>query len=66
MPYVGGPTKCAPDWWGCAAKLVYTWLKAGSVKAASSRPTHQRVTQTVGRFVCKIFNEHKRETNSSI
>ena len=28
-------------------KWVYTWLKAGSVKAALSRPTHQRVTQTV-------------------
>jgi hypothetical protein len=23
------------------------WLKLGSVKAASSRPTHQRVTHTV-------------------
>jgi hypothetical protein len=28
-------------------KWVYTWLKVGSVKAASSRPFHQRVTQTV-------------------
>ncbi len=29
---------------GCAPpKWVYTWLKVGSVKAASSRPIHQRV-----------------------
>ena len=27
----------------------FLWLAVGSVKVASSRPTHQRVTQTVGR-----------------
>ena len=48
-----GLTKRAPDWWGCAAKLVYSWLKAGSVKAVLSRPTHQRVTQAVGTPLAK-------------
>src|SRR5512137_2219964 len=28
----------------------FAWLEAGSVKAARSRPAHQRVTQTVGRL----------------
>ena len=39
-------------------KWVYTWLKAGSIKAASSRPTHQRVTQTVRRIIMQscLFN----------
>ena len=27
------------------------WLGVGSVKAAVSRPTHQRVTPAVGRFI---------------
>ena len=27
----------------------FSWLGVGSVKEALSRPTHQRVTQTVGR-----------------
>ena len=36
-------------------KWVYTWLEAGSVKAALSRPAHQRVTQTVGQFSKRIF-----------
>ncbi len=27
----------------------FTWLEADSYKMAFSRPTHQRVTQTVGR-----------------
>jgi len=27
----------------------FAWLEAGSVKMALSSPTHQRVTQTVGR-----------------
>ena len=28
----------------------FVWLEAGSVKAALSRPAHQRVTQTVSRL----------------
>jgi hypothetical protein len=35
----------------------FAWLEAGSVKAALSRPTHQRVTQAVGRhtaFECTM------------
>ena len=28
----------------------FSWLEVGSGKAALSRPTHQRVTHTVGRF----------------
>ena len=28
----------------------FAWLEVGSVKAALSRPTHQRVTLTVGRL----------------
>jgi hypothetical protein len=28
----------------------FSWLEAGSVKAALSRPTHQRVTHTVRRL----------------
>ena len=28
----------------------FAWLEADSVKMAFSRPTHQRVTQAVGRF----------------
>jgi len=32
-------------------KWVYTWLEAGSVKVVWSRPTHQRVTQAVGREI---------------
>jgi hypothetical protein len=27
----------------------FSWLEVGSVKVALSRPTHQRVTHTVGR-----------------
>jgi len=32
----------------------FAWLEAGSVKAALSRPAHQRVTQAVGRL--EIFD----------
>ena len=35
-------------------------------RAARPRKVHAGLSQTVGRFVRKIFNEHKRETNSSI
>ena len=31
----------------------FLWLKAGSVKAALSRPTHQRVTPAVGTLLAK-------------
>ena len=31
----------------------FAWLEVGSVKKALSRPTHQRVTQTVGRSLAK-------------
>jgi len=30
----------------------FAWLKVGSVKAALSQPTHQRVTPVVGLFLC--------------
>ena len=50
----GWLTKRAPDWWGRAAKMGLHLAQAGSVKAASSRPTHQRVTQTVSWFL-QIF-----------
>ena len=43
-------TKRAPDWWVCAAKMGLHLAQADSGKAALSRPTHQRVTQTVGRL----------------
>jgi hypothetical protein len=33
----------------------FSWHEAGSVKAASSRPTHQRVTHTVGQVVYSTF-----------
>ena len=29
----------------------FAWLEVGSVKVALSRPSHQRVTQAVGRLV---------------
>ena len=32
----------------------FAWLEVGSVKMALSRPTHQRVTHTVGQLRCKI------------
>jgi len=35
---------------------VFTWLEAGSVKAALSRPIHQRVTPTVGQSL--FINEN--------
>ena len=37
----------------------FAWLGVGSVKMASSRPTHQRVTQAVGR-------SHHNSVNSII
>ena len=30
---------------------LFSWLGVGSVKVAFSRPAHQRVTHTVGRFI---------------
>jgi hypothetical protein len=32
----------------------FVWLEVGSVKAALSRPTHQRVTLTVGQSLAKV------------
>jgi hypothetical protein len=41
------PTQRAPDGWESARFLAVFWLGVGSVKAASSRPAHPRVTHTV-------------------
>jgi hypothetical protein len=51
-----GLTKRAPDWWGCAAKMGLHLAQTNSVKAVLSRPTHQRVTQTVGWLRSKIIS----------
>jgi len=40
----------------------FAWLGVGSVKVALSRPTHQRVTQAVGRFLAK----HNKKLNNSL
>jgi len=40
-------TMRAPDWWESARFEQFPEPEAGSVKAALSRPAHQRVTQTV-------------------
>jgi hypothetical protein len=37
----------APDGWESARFQAVVWLEVGSVKAALSRPAHQRVTQAV-------------------
>ena len=41
----------------------FAWLEVGSVKAALSRPTHQRVTQTVGRLY--YLTERNRYRNQN-
>jgi len=40
----------------------FAWLGVDSVKAALSRPAHQRVTPAVGwlSFKLKVFEEHSR------
>ena len=35
----------------------FAWLEVGSVKVAFSRPTHQRVTPTVGRLEQDVMGE---------
>jgi hypothetical protein len=45
----------------------FMWLEVGSVKAALSRPTHQRVTQTVGLLViityfCYLRQAERQQT----
>jgi hypothetical protein len=44
------PTQRAPDGWDSPRFQAVSLAQAGSVKAALSRPTYQRVTPTVGRL----------------
>ncbi len=44
---VTGLTQRAPDWWDSHRQKGVNYAQANSVKAATSRPAHQRVTQTV-------------------
>ena len=37
----------------------FSWLEVGSVKAAWSRPAHQRVTPTVGRLLTEFCGIHE-------
>jgi hypothetical protein len=57
----GGLTQRAPDWWESAHFQAVSWLEAGSVKVALPRPTHQRVTPTVRRFIQKIYKQGNHE-----
>ena len=50
-----------PDWWESARFQAVFWLEAGSVKAALSRPAHQRLTHTVGRLNPGVLRD-KMET----
>ena len=44
----------------------FAWLEVGSVKVALSRPTHQRVTQTVGRFLAKDYRLFSRDLSRAV
>jgi hypothetical protein len=48
------PTQRAPDGWESPRFRAGSWLKAGSVKVASSPPAHPRVTHTVRRFASRF------------
>jgi hypothetical protein len=52
------PGKLRRGWRGGSRRVFeqFVWLGVGSVKAALSRPTHQRVTHTVGRMVNLTLN----------
>jgi len=39
----------------------FAWLEVGSIKAAFSRPAHQRVTQAVGRLVSDVGNTFEED-----
>ena len=38
------PTQCVPDWWALRVFRQFSWIEAGFIKMALSRPAHQRVT----------------------
>ena len=49
------PTQREPDWWEPGVFKQFAWLEVGSVKAASPRPAHQRVTQPVSPLAVKKY-----------
>ncbi len=51
FPKIDWLTQRAPDGWESPRFQAVSLAQAGSVKAALSRPTHPRVTLTVGRLV---------------
>ena len=44
-------TQRAPDWWESPRFQTGFWLRIGSAKVATSRPSHQRVTFAVEPFL---------------
>jgi hypothetical protein len=52
-------TQLAIDWWDPARFQAVFWAQANSAKAALSRTTHQRVTQTIrnNNNALRIFSE---------
>ena len=55
----GSPTQRAPDWWESPRFQAVFLAQASSVKAALSRPTHQRVTQAVGTLLAERKPQQK-------
>jgi hypothetical protein len=57
------PTKRAADWWD-SSRLTSIFLASGfPCSQAESTPAHQRLTQTVGRFLAKLaFINNKKES----